>query len=111
MWLSHCLVRGRLPCAAADRPNAFDPMYHPAKVRLFIKPFCGWCAQAMDWLDHHGLPYELLDVTEDTKAYEEMYRLSRQTLAPVIDVDGNILADFGPRELAAFWNKLERKDS
>ena len=84
-------------------------MSEPQKIRLFIKPFCGWCAQAMDWLDDHGIQYDVLDVIEDEKAYEEMYRLSGQTLAPVIDVDGRILADFGARELAAFWKKLEQE--
>jgi monothiol glutaredoxin len=38
-----------------------------------------------------------------------MYRLSGQTLAPVIDVNGTVLADFGARELAAFWKKLDQK--
>ena len=83
-------------------------MHQPQKIRLFIKPFCGWCAQAMDWLDDHGIKYEVLDVIEDEKAYDEMYRLSGQTLAPVIDVDGRILADFGARELAVFWKKLDQ---
>jgi len=36
-----------------------------------------------------------------------MVKLSGQTYAPVIDVDGKILADFGPEELAEFWEKLE----
>lgn len=34
-----------------------------------------------------------------------MVRLSGQTLAPVIEVDGAVLADFGPEELAAFWQE------
>ena len=84
-------------------------MYQPQKVRLFIKPFCGWCAQAMDWLDDHAIKYEVLDVIANEQAYEEMYRLSGQTLAPVIDADGRILADFGAKELAAFWKKIERE--
>jgi len=65
----------------------------------------------MDWLDEHQIEFEVLDVTADEKDYEEMYRLSGQTLAPVIDVDGKVLADFGARELAAFWKKLEQHDS
>ena len=77
------------------------------KVRLFIKPYCGWCVQAMDWLEANKMPHETLDVTADPLAYDEMFRLSGQTLAPVIDVDGHILADFGTRELAAWLKKLE----
>jgi glutaredoxin 3 len=76
------------------------------KIRLFIKPYCPWCHRAMRWLDERGIQYQTLDVIADSKAYTEMVNLSGQTLAPVIDVDGEILADFGPDELAEFWEKL-----
>ena len=76
------------------------------KVRLFIKTYCGWCDLAAGWLDERGISYEKLNVSADTNAYEEMVRLSGQTFAPVIDVDGKILADFGPDELAKFWEKI-----
>jgi glutaredoxin len=59
----------------------------------------------MDWLDQRGINYEVLDVISDDQANDEMVRLSGQTLAPVIDVDGKVLADFGPPELAAWWKK------
>lgn len=81
-------------------------MYQPASVRLFIKPYCGWCRQALDWLDRHRIRYQLHDVIRDDNAYDEMLRLSGQTLAPVIEVDGRVLADFGPRDLARFWDAL-----
>lgn len=79
----------------------------PEKIRLFIKPFCGWCHEAMEWLDQRNIQYELLDVIADPAARKEMYALSGQTLAPVIDVDGQILADFGADELEAFWENLD----
>ena len=75
------------------------------KIRLFIKPYCGWCHKAERWLKDHGIQYETLDVIADAKAMDEMVRLSGQTFAPVIDVDGKILADFGPEELEAFWKQ------
>ena len=43
----------------------------------------------------------------DGAAFEEMIRLSGQELAPVIDVDGEILADFGPEQLEVFWRQFE----
>ena len=78
------------------------------KIRLFIKPYCGWCRQAQRWLDARGVPYETLDVIADSQALTEMVNLSGQRLAPVIEVDGKILADFGPEELAEFWESLKR---
>ena len=40
-------------------------------------------------------------------AWDEMVRLSDQDLAPVIEVDGQVLADFGPPELEEFWKQFE----
>jgi glutaredoxin 3 len=78
---------------------------------LFIKPYCGWCHKAIQWLDDHGVEYEKVDVIADEAAYDEMIRLSGQELAPVIEADGEILADFGPDQLEAFWKKLEKKNA
>jgi glutaredoxin len=80
------------------------------KIRLFIKPYCPWCHKAMRWLDDHDIEYEKIDVIASEAAFEEMVRLSGQELAPVIEVEGKVLADFGPEELARFWNKLMTAD-
>ncbi len=79
----------------------------PNRVRLFIKPYCGWCHEAADWLEERGISFETLDVISDPAARREMLELSGQTLAPVIDVDGEILADFDTDQLERFWKKLE----
>ena len=76
------------------------------KIRLFVKPFCGWCDEARGWLDERSVAYEELDVISDRAAFKEMKELSGQTLAPVIDVDGEVLADFDTDELEKFWKKL-----
>ncbi len=65
----------------------------------------------MHWLDEHDVDYEKVDVIADEAAFDEMIRLSGQELAPVLDVDGQVLADFGPDQLADFWRKLERKNA
>ena len=75
------------------------------KIRLFIKPHCGWCHKAQRWLDERGIKYETLDVIADSQAMTEMVKLSGQSLAPVLEADGKILADFGPDELAKFWEQ------
>jgi glutaredoxin len=79
----------------------------PKSIRLFIKPYCGWCHKAVRWLDDHGVEYETVDVMADEAAFDEMIRLSGQDLAPVLEVDGKILADFGPDELARFWKQFD----
>lgn len=83
----------------------------PKRIRLFIKPYCGWCHKAIRWLDDRGIEYDKIDVISDEVSFDEMIRLSGQELAPVIEVDGSILADFGPDQLAEFWTKLEKKNA
>ena len=80
----------------------------PKRIRLFIKPYCGWCHKAEHWLDDQKVDYQRVDVVADEIAFDEMIRLSGQDLAPVLDVDGKILADFGPDQLADFWKELEK---
>jgi glutaredoxin len=60
----------------------------------------------MTWLDHEKISYETIDVIADPAAFAEMVRLSGQTCAPVLEVDGRVLADFGPEELPGFIEKL-----
>jgi glutaredoxin 3 len=77
----------------------------PQFVRLFIKPGCPWCDEALEWLEARRIAHETLDVTSDREARAEMLELTGQTKAPSIDVDGEILADFGADELETWWRK------
>lgn len=81
------------------------------RIRLFVKPYCGWCHRAERWLDEHGVDYEAIDVISDETAYDEMIRLSGQELAPVLEIEGEVLADFGPDQLASFWRDREKKNA
>ncbi len=77
----------------------------PQNIRIFTKPFCGWCHEALAWLDGHGFEYTKLDVTFDRNAAKEMKELTGQTSAPSIEIDGKILADFDTGELERFLDK------
>jgi len=80
----------------------------PNRIRLFIKPYCPWCHRAREWLAARQISYQELDVISEASAFDEMRRLSGQDQAPVIEVDGKVLADFGPEELSAFWKQFDR---
>lgn len=77
------------------------------QIRLFIKPGCPWCDEAIEWLTTHGITFTTLNVTRDATARAEMLELTGQTKAPSIDVDGEILADFGADELEAWWKRMK----
>lgn len=76
---------------------------------LYVKRGCPWCAEAVEFLDAHGIGHRLKDVTADAAAATEMERKSGQTKAPTLDWHGDVLADFGTEELIAFLQKQEVK--
>jgi glutaredoxin 3 len=78
----------------------------PSSIRLFVKPGCPWCDEAIEWLTGHGISFQMLDVIRDSAARAEMHELTGQSKAPSIDVDGEILADFGADELEVWWKKM-----
>ena len=73
-----------------------------ATLKLYVKGWCPWCITAKRFLDQRGYRYEEVDVQKDRAAYQEMIKISGQTLTPTLDVDGKVLADFGPDELEVF---------
>ena len=75
------------------------------QIRLFIKPHCPWCRDAAAWLTARGLAHESLDVSRDNESRAQMFALSGQSLAPVIEVDGQVLADFDLGQLETWWKE------
>jgi glutaredoxin 3 len=69
---------------------------------LYLKQGCPWCAEAVEFLDEHGIGYRLKDVTADSAAFAEMQKKSGQSKAPTLDWNGKVLADFGTDELVPF---------
>lgn len=69
---------------------------------LYLKPGCPWCAEAVEFLDEHGIGYRMKDVTADSNAFAEMQQKSGQDKAPTLIWNGEILADFGTDELVPF---------
>ncbi len=71
-------------------------------MKLYVKIWCSWCVRARDWLKSRGYTFQEIDVLADAAAYDEMRRISGRSLTPVLEVDGRVLADFGPPELEEF---------
>jgi glutaredoxin 3 len=69
---------------------------------LYTKAGCPWCTQARQVLDAAKITYTEVEVRSDPVAFARMRELSGQTSAPVMDWNGEILADFGAEELRPF---------
>ena len=74
-------------------------------LNLYVKPGCPWCIDAVDWLRERGYAFREIDVFADRAAYREMIRLSGQSLAPTLEVDGEVLPDFDVRQLELFLKR------
>jgi monothiol glutaredoxin len=77
-------------------------------LKLYIKPGCPWCIQAVGYLDSREFRYQEIDVLSDPSAYAEMRSLSGQSLTPTLVVNHGdpeterILPDFDVDELVPF---------
>ena len=76
---------------------------------LYVKTGCPWCTDVVEFLNRNGVGYREKNVSKDAEAFGEMFNLSRQSKAPVLDWHGKILADFGVEELVPFLQQQNVK--
>jgi glutaredoxin len=69
---------------------------------LYVKQGCPWCIAAEEELQRLGVKHEVREVRSNPAYFEEMKKLSGQTKAPVLQMDGRVLADFGIEQLPGF---------
>jgi glutaredoxin len=80
----------------------------PPKITVWTKVGCGWCDEVVDLLRTRRLPFEERVVSGNRAYYDEMVQKSGQWLAPVVEIDGQLLIDTDADEVEAF---LERRAS
>jgi len=67
---------------------------------VYTKTGCPWCIGLTDFLKEKGVEFEERNVTENEEFFVEMQAKSGQTKAPVVDIDGKIIADTDKDEIA-----------
>lgn len=80
-------------------------MKAPPVIKIYTKYYCGWCKEALDYLDRLGWAYEECEVMKNPKYYDELIKLSGQEMTPTALIDGKLLVDFGEDELEEFLKK------
>lgn len=74
-------------------------------MKLYVKIWCPWCVEAMEWMRSRGYQYELIDVLKDDAAYKHMREISGQSKTPTLELpSGDVLPDFDVRQLEKFLN-------
>jgi glutaredoxin len=72
-------------------------------MTVYIKPWCPWCVQAVNWLKSRNYHFNSVDVLTDAAGYQRMQQISGQTLTPTLETeDGKVLADFDVGQLEKF---------
>jgi len=66
---------------------------------VYTKTGCPWCIGLTDFLNEKGIEFEERNVTENEVFFAEMQAKSGQTKAPVVDIDGKIIADTDKEEI------------
>jgi glutaredoxin len=69
---------------------------------LYLKRGCPYCKAATNYLDQQRIPYDSVEVRGDPAQLEKLQKVSGQTKTPTLVWNGDVLADFGTEELAAF---------
>jgi len=72
----------------------------PKLVTLYVVPACPLCEHARRWLTEHRIIHVERDVAQNFGALRAMYKLTRQQLVPVFEVEGKALVRPTDSELA-----------
>lgn len=68
------------------------------QVTVYSTSTCHYCVLSKDYLDKKGVQYTNYDVGVDRAKGAEMVAKSGQMGVPVIEIDGNIVVGFQPKE-------------
>lgn len=72
-------------------------------MKLYVKTWCPWCVDAVDWMKRHGYVFEEIDVQASREAYQRMREISGQSLTPTLELEnGDVLPDFDVGQLERF---------
>ena len=69
------------------------------KVRLFTTPICPYCLTLKRFLEEKQIEVELIDVSSDDKAREEMIEKTEQTTVPVLEIEGEYIVGFDRKKI------------
>ena len=73
--------------------------------KLYIKPGCPWCREALSFFSQNGVEVEVRDVLASPQNMDRMVEISGQTSTPTFEYGEFVVADFDVQE---FIDELEQ---
>jgi glutaredoxin 3 len=80
-------------------------------IRLFTKPGCSYCVDAKDWLQQHGCPFEVLEITKNVQVLREWRELSGGVGVPVLARGKDLIIGFSPERYDGFLTSCRQSTS
>jgi len=80
------------------------------KVTIYTAPLCHFCQAAKDFFNQHQIPFEEIDISQDTVKSEEIITKTHQVGVPVIEVDGQFILGFDKPLLEEVFGLQEEKN-
>jgi glutaredoxin 3 len=75
------------------------------KPKLYIKPGCPWCNDAIKFFERQAVEVERCDVLKDADHRQRMQEISGQSLTPTFEYENFMVADFSVEEFIAAVKK------
>lgn len=82
-----------------------------ADIRLFTKPGCPYCVDAKEWLQQHGCPFDILDITKNVHVLREWRDLSGGVGVPVLAHGRDLVIGFSPERYGEFLTSCRHTTS
>ena len=81
----------------------FGPEQSAQEVVMYGVPNCGYCRQARQYFEGHGIDYAEYNINKSSKRMKEFRRLGGRG-TPLILIDGKKIQGFKPRAIEAALN-------
>lgn len=73
-------------------------------IIVYTKTNCFWCDELIAFLKENKIDFENKETRGNAEYFEEMKKLSGQTLAPTVVIDGVVYADTDKDEIKKVLN-------
>lgn len=68
-------------------------------VRLFSTPTCPYCKTLKRFLEEKDIPFDVVDISEDLGAQNEVIEKTQQSTVPVIRIDEEYIVGFDRKKI------------
>jgi len=76
-------------------------------VKVYITPSCPYCFTLKEFLKERNVSFEDIDVSRDEKARDFIIKKTGKMEAPVVEIDGEIVAGFDKEKIVKLLNIKE----